>query len=136
MKLQSYKRLLKTDFKADDQALVDQLGNSLNSGIEFLYQALNKRLTIGDNLQASERDITLTVDDAGNPTNDSFVNVDFGSTVRTVFVGKAQNLTNSNVYPTSAPFVIWNNTTKGIQIVNVRGLVPGNVFTLRLVIFG
>lgn len=136
MKLQGFKRLLKTDFKQDDQDLVDQLGNSLNTGIELLYQALNKRLTVSENLQATERDITLAVDASGKPRADTFATVDFGSQARNVFVGKADNLSFPGTYPLSAPFVSWTNTTSGIQVVNVTGLQPAHNYRIRLVIFG
>ena len=136
MKLQNYRRLLKTDFSQDDQKLIEQIGESVNPGIEILYQALNKRLTIGDNLQATERDVEVRVNASGNPINSTFANSDFNSPVRNVFVGKVENLTNSSVYPTASPFISWSNTTSGIQINNITGLPTGNTFRLRIILFG
>ena len=136
MKLPSFKRWLKTDFEPEQQELVEQMGESLNTGIELLYQALNKRLTITDNLQATEKDVLVSVFPNGNPRAETFVNTDFGSPVRTVFIGKVENLTVSGVYPTGAPFVSWITTPSGIQIVNISGLIPTNTYRLRLVIFG
>lgn len=136
MKLPSFKRLIKTDFPQESQDLVEQLGNSLNTGVELLYQALSKRLTITDNFQASEKDVVLSVGPTGTPRTDTFVNVDFGAAARTVFVGKAENLSFPGTYPTGTPFVSWTNTTNGIQITNVTNLQPANNYRLRLVIFG
>lgn len=137
MRLQNFKRLIKTDFDQEQQSLVEQLGESLNPGIEIVYQALNKRLTIGDNLQASERDVDIRVGANGVPTSSTFTTVDFTpAQVRTVWVGRAENLTNSAIYPTSAPFISFNNTPTGIQITNVTGLAAGYTWRLRILLFG
>jgi hypothetical protein len=136
MKQPNYKRLITTDFEQDDQALVEQLGESLNPGIESLYQALNKRLTISDNFQATEKDVIVNVMTDGTPRTETFVTTDFTGQVRNVFIGKLENLTLTGSYPTAAPFLFWVNTPTGIQIVNITSLTPGNNYKLRLVMFG
>lgn len=136
MRLPNYKRVLTTDFDQENQDLVEQLGESLNPGIESLYQALNKRLTIGDNFQATENDVILSVFSNGNVRNETFVNIDFGTTVRTVSIGKLENLTTPGIWPTSAPYIFWENTPTGIKVLNVTGLTPGISYKLRLVMYG
>ena len=49
MKLPLFRRLFKTDFKQEFQELVDQLSVSINVGIENLYDALNRKLSLRDN---------------------------------------------------------------------------------------
>lgn len=125
-----------SDYSQDNRKLVEQLGNSLNPGIEHLYQALNKRLTVADNLQGSERDVDIQVDAAGNLKSQTFITVDQGVTVRNVFIGKADNLVNPRGYPTSAPFISWSNTPTGIEILNIKGLLPNQTYRLRLILLG
>lgn len=136
MKLPTFKRLKSQDYPEEQQSLIEQISFSLNNGIEALFEALNKKLTIKDNLYATERDVELRINSAGYPLAQTFATVDFGGPVRNVFVGKVENLTNPQVFPTSGVHVSWNNTASGIQITNVVGLPPNNTFRLRIVMFG
>lgn len=136
MKLPGFKRLLSNDFPQDQRSLIDKLSFSLNNGIEAIYDALNKKLTFKDNFFATEKDIDIIVDSNGTPKNTTFIGTDFGGQVRNVLVGKAENLTVSSNYPTGSVWISWEGTTNGIQVVNVRGLVPNNSYRLRVLMFG
>lgn len=136
MRLPNFKRINTVDFPKEDQQLVEKLGESYNVGMDLVYQALSRRLTINDNLQAAERTVELQVDSNGKPKNDVFVNTDLGVPIRNIIVGKAENLTNSTGYPTGAPWITWDNTQNGIQIVNVKNLLASNTYRLRIVMFG
>ena len=136
MKLPTFKRLKSQDYPGEQQPIVEQLSFALNNGIEVLYEAMNKKLSIKDNFLASERDVELRVGPTGNVLNTVFINVDFGQQVRTVIVGKVENLTNPSSYPSSSPFISWTNTQNGIQILNVTGLTSGNNYRFRVLLFG
>lgn len=133
MKLPNYKRLRVEDFNQDDKDLVNKLSLSINPGIEFLYLALNGRLTFTENFQTTIKDITLSVNVSGIPTvKTTFKLNDNSQRVIGAQVIYCQNLTNPNAYVTSAPFVSFTQTASGIQIDHVAGLIAGNVYQLRI----
>ena len=136
MKLPTFKRLKSQDYPGEQQSIIEQLSFALNNGIEVLYEALNKKISIKDNLLATEKDVEFRVSSTGLVLNSTFINVDFGQQVRTVFVGKVENLTNPTSYPTSAVFLSWVPTEKGIQILHATGLTAGNSYRIRVVMYG
>lgn len=136
MKLPGFKTIISTDYPASYKALLDQLGLSINNAIQSILQALNGKLSIADNLLAAEKDITLSVDASGVPTQQVFISTSFGSQPRTLFVGNVTNSTNSSIYPTSGVFASWTLTGNGIQINHLTGLLPGNSYIVRIVVFG
>jgi hypothetical protein len=69
MKISGSRRLLKEDFRSEDQELVGRIGFALNPLLEQLYLIFNKRITIGDNLDQEFREVTLEVDQLGAPIN-------------------------------------------------------------------
>lgn len=134
--LPTYKRLNNQDYPEDDKDLVDRLGASLNDAIQSVFDALNKKLTFDDNFLGSIKDVNVTVDANGTPTVQTFLNTGVGASAKGIIVVRADNLTNSNGYPLGAPFVSWAVTNNGIQILNVRGLIPGNQYRLRILTLG
>ena len=62
MKLTFLKRFLVEDFPSQ-QAWIGELLNPLNQAFEQLSQAMNKSLTIADNLDAETQEITFTGSD-------------------------------------------------------------------------
>ena len=70
--------------------------------------------------------------DSPKPKPDEVV---FTNKASALFVGKAENLTNSTVYPTGV-FVSWTQSNDFIQITNVSGLQVGASYRLRIVVFG
>lgn len=136
MKLPGYRRLVKNDFKPEDQELVDKLSYPINTNIENLYDALNSQLTFSNNFIATVRDVIFTVDSTGKPTNTTSFSLSFTGTVSMVVVGNATNLSNGNIYPTGAPFVSWTQNQTSVVINNVTGLQANQSYKLRLIAFG
>jgi len=136
MILGAFRRLYKNDFKPEDQDLVEKISYPLNTGIESIYEAFNKKISLSDNLLCTIRDVEVTVDSTGKPVNTTSFKLDFTGSVSSIFVGNAQNLTNTSTYPTSAPFISWTQTQTGVTINNVTGLQPNNNYRLRIIAFG
>lgn len=136
MKLPNFKRLTTNDFEEQDKKFVEQLGFCMNDGFQNLYDALNKKLTIDDNFLGALKDVDVRVDANGTPLVSTFVNTGISVVPKAIMVVKADNQTNSNVYPTATPWITWNATTTGIQIVNVAGIPANNTFKLRILILG
>lgn len=135
MKLPSFKRLFYTDFEADFQALVEQLSNTINQGFETLYNALNNNLTLSDNLAASVKDVTLSVDSTGRPTSPTAFTISNSNTISGLQVLKATNNTNATVYPTGGIFITYTQSSNQITINNITGLPVNNQFSIRVVAF-
>lgn len=136
MRFPSFKRLTKSDYDEKYSDLVESLGFSINNGIEPILEGLNKKLSIKDNFLGTTKDVDLVVDSSGNVISGGILVNDFrGSTIGVTII-KADNLTNSSIYPTAAPWASWNSTTTGIQIYNVSGLQAQNRYRLRILTLG
>lgn len=136
MKAPLYKRIFKTDYKQDQQELVDKLAGSVNDGIEGLQGILNKNVSLGDNIYCIVKDIPVTVDANGFPKQ----SVSFSNTLANNIIGmnviQAINNTNSNVFPTGAPFITFSENQRVIFLNHITGLPANNKFTLRIVAYG
>jgi len=73
MKLGSFKRLMKQDYDSTFQPLVEKLSFSINSAIESLFDALNKKLTLKDNFSATVKTFDVRVDATGAPQAITFI---------------------------------------------------------------
>lgn len=136
-KLPSFKRLNKNDYDPKYYDLVDRLVVSINSGFDAVYQALNNKLTLTNNLVCGIQDFSITVDSSGIPITANTVSIPFKNAVSVVLVGKVLNLANTSKYPDSGVLVSWSQTSRGsININHVTGLLPNTSYSLRLVIYG
>lgn len=132
MKLPSFRRLFTNDYSANDKALVEKLSIPFNTGVEVLYDALNQNLDFENNFQATLKDIQIIVDSNGNPTNTSGFTLINSNKINGILVLRANNQTNSAIYPTTAPFVSFLQNSDKISITNVTGLQANNTYLLRL----
>lgn len=136
MKLPNFKRIYKSDFPKEFEQFIETLGFILNTAIEQIYQGFNKNITITENIKCSVKDVLITVDANGNPASATKMDLDIIGKISVVVVGKADNLTNSAVYPSSGVFISWIQSGKTIIINNVTGLQPNNNYRLKVVAFG
>lgn len=135
MKLGNFKRLYEKDFDTQEQNLVSKLGLTINNGFEMLYLALAKRLTFEDNIQSTIKDIEIQVDATGKPVNKTNFKLDqTGIRAQGVIILKATNLTDPTSYVNSSPFISWTQTQVGIQVDNIKGLIPFNIYSIRVLV--
>lgn len=135
MKLPNFRRIFKTDYGANEQGLVEKLATSINNGFEVLYEALNGKVSLRENIFCTVKDVTVIVDSSGVPTTTTTVSRDRNARVDGVGVINAQNLTNSTSYPTSGIFISFNASDNGITITNITGLQAGNEYSLRVILW-
>lgn len=132
MKLPSFKRLIKNDFKEEDQPVIDGLASIWNYGIEVVYLALNNRLTLSENLSASIKDLNIQVDADGRPSVTLIIPSE--TVINDVRVGKVDNLTNPSNTPISAVMVVdWQLVQNGIKINKIVGLTANQLYKLRII---
>lgn len=136
-KLPTLRRLFKGDFKPEYGELVEKLITSINNGFDTVYDALNNKLTLRNNILCDIKEFSVQVNNLGIPTNTLNLNVSFPNSVSIVTIGKITNLTNSQIYPSSGVTITWEQQTGGfIVIKHITGLVSGNTYSIRVVMYG
>ena len=133
-KLSSYKRIRTSDFSQDEQPLVEKLADPINSAFDQLFYCLNGRVDFS-NLFATVRDVDVVVDANGRPTSQTTFRLDRAGVITGTQVILAVNQTNSNTYPTGAPFVSFTQLDTSVLINHVAGLQPNQRYTLRIVAY-
>lgn len=136
MKLNVTKRIIKEDFKKEDQELIDKLAFALNSFFEQVAQGFSKNITIEDNLNMEIKEVVLTVDASGFPTTTAAFQSALRTRVRGLTVLRAINQTNPGTYPTGAPFVSFEQNNNLLTIQHVTGLQPAESYKLQILSFG
>jgi len=133
-RLPSFRRLYEQDFPQESQDLIRQLSVSINYGFEPLYEVLNGKLTFTENTASLITTVNVQVDSNGKPTNKTTIKKNSSEKFQGFQVIKAVNLTSSNVFPSSAPFLTYTETTDQIVIDHVSGIPANNLF--QLTVFG
>lgn len=134
MQFTFFRRIIKEDFKKDEQDLVGRIGFIINPCFTQLSSILSRNLTWEDNFSAVVKTITITVDSAGIPLNTTSFSVDLKAQCQNLFVTQAKNLTNVAHYPVSAPFISWTQSGSQIVINHVSGLQANEQYQLRIII--
>lgn len=134
MKLPSFRRLFEQDYDPEDQELIRQLAVSINYGFEPLYELLNGKLNFTDNTASLISTISIEVNSSGKPKTKTTIRKLTPDKFSGFTVIRAINLTNSSIYPTSAPFMSYTETTDAITIDNIAGLPADNIF--QITVFG
>lgn len=135
-KIQSFKRIIIEDFDEKDRKLVSKLAYSMNIFAQDLENALNKGLTIADNLSLVQKDVNVTVDVSGTPKSNIQIKTDLASTCKGVLVIKVTDLVTTGRPPAASPFVTFTENGTGlINITNITGLIGENSYSLRIVLF-
>ena len=136
MRLPSFRHIFKADYKQEFQDLVDKLSVSLNNGIEAIYDALNGKLSLSDNLYCDVTDVKVTVDSDGIPKIKTGYKIKLTTKPIGIQVIDAINQTNSNTYPTSGIFIDFTYENNQITINAVKGLQADQVYNLKIITWG
>lgn len=139
MKIQTFKRLTPEDAKPEDREIINKIADSLNVFADDLQNLVNnKNVSITDNLNMQWIDITVVVDSTGYATNPQ--KVQFKSSLngrcRGISVERVDNLSNSNGFLTSAPFIQWNESGGIITINHFNGLSAATKYSITLLAKG
>ncbi len=132
MKLQSA-RIKTNDFPQDQKEFADTLGGVLNPFIDKLVIGFNKNFTVDDNLPFEFKTLEVTVDASGIPVN-SFLLLTGLTNFKGYICLNATDLSGSNSYPSTAPFLVFTANGQTITIRKITGLQPNVPY--RLVLLG
>lgn len=133
MKLPSFRRINEQDYKPEYQELIQQLSTSLNYGIEVLYQLLNGKLTIKDNLASTVKELDVQLTSAGKPTTNISIKKTTSERIEGLMVVRVQNLSNSSTYPTSGVTISYTETVDSIIINHITGLAANDQWRINVI---
>lgn len=136
MKLQSFRRLFKGDFPKEEQGLVERLSASINNGIEILYTALNKNISMIDNFYGTYKELSYIPTSTGTPETPAGFQMDINARVLGLQVIRVENITNPNAFPTGGVFITFSQNGTQVDINHVTGLISGNEYKIRVFAYG
>jgi uncharacterized membrane protein len=134
-RLQSFKRLIAEDFPEKDRPLIQKIAYVVNIFGEDVLNALNKQLTIEDNLNIVKKDITVVVDGSGEPTIPISIKTNLDHACQGITVIKVSNVTDPTSFPSGTPFVSFSENSGTISISNITNLTAADQYQLRLILF-
>lgn len=136
MKLPNFRRIFKGDYQAEFQGLVEQLSVTINNGFEVIYEALNNKISLRDNIACTVGEFLVEVNDSGTPKNSITVKLrSSNERVEGVMVISATNTSNASTYPPGAVFVSYTPNSDFITINNIKGLTANVQYRIKVVIF-
>lgn len=122
-RIDNVKRILVDQYPKEDRQTVSQLAETINYFMEQVTNTLNGNVDF-DNLKTKIVQLELTVDSNGIPLSNGKFSASTGIIGTKVI--RVDNLTNTGVYPTTAPFINYTASGSGIYtITNITGLLPG-----------
>lgn len=132
-KIPTFKRIYKTDYPVEQQALIDKLSLTINNGFEVVYNALARALTLRDNIACTVRTLNLKVDSGGIPTSATSFKLDTTGQIILIEVGNPRNLTNSSTYPTSGITISYSQDSTLVTIDHITGLTNGDNWEITII---
>ncbi len=135
MKLPSWKTLLSTDYPKEFKKLIDQMGLSVNNGVQVLYNALANNINLRDNIKCTVADVNIIVDSRGFPTQTTEFKLSSTAKVDVVIAYNLGNQTNTTIYPTSGISISGVQEQNIYTIQQATGLTPGDKWLLRVIAF-
>lgn len=135
MKLPSFRKLLKQDFKEEFQELVEKIGTSVNNGFDLVSEALNKKITLQDNIACTTKSFDLEVSDTTGKLKTQVVfNLDTTGSILGITVLSAV-ANEQNVYPNAGVYLNFTQSANKLTITHAFGLPVGKKFNLKVVAF-
>lgn len=129
-RLTNVQRIIIEDFQEEDRETVSKLANILNYFMTQVTDTVNGRLDY-ENINKQAVTVDVTVDASGKPIQTTNFSAQQGLLGASVI--RAQNLTNSAVFPTGQPFVSFTPVQSGLyRVSNITGLQPNNKYRLTL----
>jgi hypothetical protein len=128
----SIQRFYSDDYKEAPSWFKQTFLNTLNLFVFPTYNALNKNLSVADNLNQGYSTITLTGNSTATNNTASFLNPIQGDPTGVTVVNVQITGTPTQQYPTTAIQVYWTFDGTSIQIGSITGLSNGVVYEITL----
>lgn len=135
-KLQIPSKIRLEDYKQEDRDLAEKIARSVNPFMDDVYRQMNGQLGF-ENLNRIIAPVSVKIGSSGEVLNEPQVRTSsLKSKVAGWTVIYAENLTNSNTYPTNTPFLSCSIGNGTITIKNITGLPANSEWKLVLEIIG
>lgn len=134
-RLQSFKRIIVEDFEEKYKDLISKLGYSVNSFADDVLNALNKNISVSDNLNINKKTIIITVDPTGKPVSNPKITTGLNAICTGISVIRAVNNTNSTITPTQCPFITFSDDGGQLTIQKITGLTPNQQYSLNIILW-
>jgi len=128
----SIQRFYSDDYKAAPAWFKTNFLNTLNLFVFPTYNALNKNLTVSDNLNQAYTTISLTGNSTAGNNVTSFLNPIQGNPTGVTVVNVQIVGTATQQYPTSPVQVFWTYNGSSIDIGAITGLTTGVEYQITL----
>lgn len=135
-KIGNFKRLSSEAVESKYRDLIQIIAGSTNDFADEVTIALNNNLTVDDNLNMQYKELEFSVASTGRPTVATQFKSTLKSRVRGLQVIKVENLTNSNIFPTGAPFITFTENNQVVTVVHITGLAVGYKYKVTLLALG
>lgn len=134
MKLPTSKKILREDLK-DAPPYVNGIIEPVNSFMETVYQALNKNITLNENIASFLKEISYTTPST-YPTGVQTVGFQNALRTRPIGVLLMQAYDKLSYTPPPGPvYIPWIEDDGTITIYPITGLAASKTYLIRLVIF-
>jgi len=135
MRMYSKLKISAEDYPDEFQEAIGILADTYNPFVDELETILNGNIDF-ENLNQITFQIEITVDSTGKPISGGKATLSGKNQPLGLQVIKAQNLTSSNTYPTSQPFISYTPSGTGIiQFNNISGLQANNKYRLTIIAY-
>lgn len=135
-KLQIPSKIRLEDYKQEDRDIAEKIARSVNPFMDDVYRQMNGQIGF-DNLNRIIASVSVKIGSSGEVLNEPQVRTSsLKSKVAGWSVIYAENLTNSNTYPTNSPFLSCSIGLGTITIKNITGLPANSEWKLTLEIIG
>lgn len=135
MILQKFRRINVGDYPVENQPLVQKLSYSLNSALDSVYDALNKKLTFADNLKGEMLTLEVRVDSTGTPASILNVSTSIDGEIQGLIPIKVEGVVPSGsnpVYAQAGVVVSFTQQSKQITITNITGLTSNQLYRIKI----
>lgn len=133
MKLPSQKKILREDLR-DAPPWITNVIDPVNSFMESVYQALNKNITVTENISSFIQELNYTTTSAYPTATPIFFKNTLKSRAIGVLVLQAYDKTTYTPAP-GPVYVPWVEVNTGIEVLSITGLEASKSYLIRLLIF-
>ncbi len=134
LKLPSQKKILREDIK-EAPTWINGIVEPLNSFMETTYQALNKNITLTENIASFIKEITYRTNST-YPMGMGKIYIQNGLKSRAIGIMVMQVYEKSTYIPAPGPvYIPWVEENASIAISTITGLEADKTYTIRLVVF-
>lgn len=132
--LQAPKRLRREDFDSEYQNIIDKIAFVINSFQDDVFSAFDGNIDF-NNLSQIIKTINVKMGTDGSPQNELTINTGTTKKIQGIMVIAARRTDLTNSYPTSTPFMSFDQKSQSIiKINNISGLQDSSEYTLTIVL--